>query len=41
MLNCETDFVSKNEEFINLANNIADIALQNKIKSKEDLLSAN
>jgi elongation factor Ts len=40
MLNCETDFVSKNEEFINLANNIADIALQNKIKSKEDLLSA-
>mgnify|MGYP001160556517 CR=1 FL=1 len=40
MLNCETDFVSKNEEFVNLANDISNIALQNKIKSLEDLLKA-
>jgi elongation factor Ts len=40
MLNCETDFVSKNEEFVKLANDIANIALNNKIKTLEDLLKA-
>lgn len=33
----ETDFVAKNEDFINLAKNITQIALDNKIKSLEDL----
>lgn len=32
LLNCETDFVAKNDEFVALANNIADIALE---KGKE------
>ncbi len=41
MLNCETDFVSKNQEFIDLANGIADIALNNKPKSIEDLKALN
>ena len=41
MLNCETDFVSKNQEFIDLANGIADLALNNKPKSIEDLKALN
>ena len=36
-LNCETDFVAKNEEFVALANKIADVALQNKPASVEEL----
>jgi len=38
-LNCETDFVAKNEGFVNLAKQIAKIALDTN--SKEDLLTAN
>lgn len=37
MLNCETDFVAKNQEFIDLANSIADVALQNKPQSLDEL----
>lgn len=38
-LNCETDFVAKNEGFVTLTTGILDVALNNKIKSKEDLLN--
>ena len=37
-LNCETDFVSKNESYVAMANEIADIALS--ANSKDELLSA-
>src|SRR5699024_3259612 len=37
-LNCETDFVAKNEGFVKLANSIAEIALD--YSSKEELLQA-
>ena len=36
-LSCETDFVAKNEDFINLTRQIADIALQNGPQSLEEL----
>ena len=38
-LNCETDFVAKNESFISLANQIAELALSSN--SKEELLDKN
>lgn len=37
-LNCETDFVAKNESFVNLANTLAEIALAHD--SKESFLAA-
>lgn len=37
-LNCETDFVAKNDDFIKLANDFAEIALNHS--SKEDFLAA-
>jgi len=37
-LNCETDFVAKNESFVTLANELADLALG--YTSKDDFLSA-
>mgnify|MGYP002795101548 CR=1 FL=1 len=37
-LNCETDFVAKNDDFVNLANDFADIALN--YNSKEEFLKA-
>ncbi len=39
-LNCETDFVAKNEGFVTLTTSILDLSLSNKIKSKDDLLNA-
>jgi elongation factor Ts len=36
-LNCETDFVAKNEEFVALAQKIANVALENKPASIDDL----
>jgi elongation factor Ts len=39
-LSSETDFVAKNEDFINLAKSIADVALAGRIKTVEDLLNA-
>ncbi|OEK09237.1 translation elongation factor Ts [Flavivirga aquatica] len=38
VLGCETDFVGKNENFVSLANQLADIALNNK--TKEEFLAA-
>jgi len=38
VLGCETDFVGKNENFVNLANQLADLALN--YASKEELLAA-
>ena len=37
-LNCETDFVAKNEEFVAFANAIADTALSHGISKIEDLM---
>lgn len=37
-LNCETDFVAKNDSFIELTRSILDRALENKITDKESLL---
>ncbi len=37
-LNCETDFVAKNESFVKLANDIANLALN--FNTKEELLAA-
>lgn len=39
-LNCETDFVAKNESFVELANKMADIALDTFPASLEELLAA-
>jgi len=36
-LNCETDFVAKNEDFINIAYNILDKAISGNLASSEDL----
>jgi len=36
-LNCETDFVAKNEDFIKIANNILDKAIDNDLSSPEEL----
>src|SRR5690349_4327695 len=38
-LNCETDFVARNENFVNLTNKIADIALENFPPTLEALLA--
>ncbi len=38
-LNCETDFVAKNEDFVKFANQILDIAIENNPANKEDLLN--
>lgn len=37
VLNCETDFVAKNDDFGKFANQIVDVALQNKPTSVEEL----
>jgi len=37
MLNCETDFVAKNQEFIDLANAIASLSLEHKPKTLDEL----
>ena len=36
-VNCETDFVAKNEDFVAFANDVLSIALANKVNTKEDL----
>ena len=36
-VNCETDFVARNEEFVNFSNAIADAVLANDVKSEDDL----
>src|SRR5690606_22241919 len=37
VLNCETDFVAKNEGFINFTTNILDVAIEQRPASLEDL----
>ncbi|QSE99024.1 translation elongation factor Ts [Fulvivirga lutea] len=37
-LNCETDFVGKNEEFLALGQSILDVAFENDAPTKEDVL---
>lgn len=37
MLNCETDFVGKNEDFVNFAHSIIDLAIKNCPKSLDEL----
>ena len=37
-LNCETDFVAKNEEFVGVAQTLVYLALSNKLQSKEALM---
>ncbi|GAA0532304.1 translation elongation factor Ts [Chitinophaga japonensis] len=39
-LSCETDFVAKNEDFIQFAQSIVDLALSNGVKSIEELGAA-
>lgn len=39
MLNCETDFVAKNEEFVSFATKILDLAVSNEAKSLDTLKS--
>jgi len=41
MLNCETDFVAKNQEFIDYANKIIDLAVEAKPASLEALTTMN
>jgi len=41
MLNCETDFVAKNEEFVATAQKILDLALTSRPRSQEELISLN
>ncbi len=36
MVNCETDFVGKSEEFVNFVKSIADLAIQHKTKTLEE-----
>ncbi len=38
-LSCETDFVAKNEDFVNIAKSFADIALKNLPETAEELLA--
>ncbi len=40
-INCETDFVAKNEEFIGFVNEVADCALANFPETKEELMGLN
>ena len=40
MLNCETDFVSRNQEFIDVAEKIADVALKGNFTSLDELKNA-
>ena len=37
MLNCETDFVAKNEAFVAFTDTVLNAAIENKVKSIDDL----
>jgi elongation factor Ts len=41
LLNCETDFVARNEEFIKVAEKIAEIAINGNFKTLDELKAAN
>ena len=38
-VNCETDFVAKNEKFVNLVNKIAELIVKNDVKTVEEAMS--
>ena len=38
-VNCETDFVAKNEKFVNLVNTIANVIVKNEVSTMEDALN--
>ena len=38
MLNCETDFVANTPDFIRISNAIADLAVENRVKTMDELL---
>lgn len=38
-VNCETDFVAKNEKFVNLVNKIAELIVKNDVKTTEEAMS--
>lgn len=40
VLNCETDFVAINQDFINFANDLIDVALNSNVKTTEELKEA-
>ena len=40
MINCETDFVAKNADFISFTQSVLDLGVANKIKSADDLKAA-
>jgi elongation factor Ts len=39
MINCETDFVAKNQDFINYVSNVLDLAVDHKAKNADELKS--
>ena len=39
-VSCETDFVSKNADFVTFAQSIADAAINNNVKSLDELLAS-
>jgi len=41
MINCETDFVAKNEDFVKYSKDILDLAIANKAKTSDEVLALN
>ena len=41
MINCETDFVAKNQDFIDYVSSILDVAVEGKAKSADELKAMN
>ncbi|MDA3905915.1 MAG: translation elongation factor Ts [Bacteroidales bacterium] len=39
MINCETDFVAKNDDFVNYAQSVLDLAIANKAKTSDEVLA--
>lgn len=39
MLNCETDFVAKNQEMVGFTNTLLDVAVKNEVKSADELMN--
>lgn len=39
MINCETDFVAKNDDFVKYAQSVLDLALANKAKTSDEVLA--
>lgn len=38
MINCESDFVGKNDDFIKFVKSVSDISIKNRVATREDLL---